>query len=316
MHRAARTLLAAGAVLLVLHASALAEEGGAGHYTPGATASFMDALPGKPGLALADFFVFYTASTGGRLPIAGLISVTLDVTVFADSLVGIYQTQLALLGGSYAFGGVLPVLWMDLTGTVVAGSGTRNASDSSSGIGDVLLYPLMLGWTAAGGDLKYDVRLGIYAPTGKFEEGALANVGKNYWTFEPTVTVSFISSKIGLETSAYAAVDFNTKNKTTDYQTGTQFHVDATVAEHVPLFAGFFGVGANAFYYQQIAGDSGSGATLGDFKGHTVGVGPVASYAMKLDGVQGAVELKWLPELDTKNRIKGDYFWIKIGAVF
>jgi hypothetical protein len=316
MHRTARTLLPAVAVLLVLHASALAEEGGAGHYTPGANASFVDALPGKPGLALADFFVFYNASAGGRLPIAGLISVTLDAKVFANSLVGIYQTPLALLGGSYAFGGIVPVLWMDVTGTVAAGSGTRSAGDSSSGIGDLLLYPFMLGWTAAGGDLKYDFRFGIYAPTGKFEAGALANVGKNYWTFEPTATVSFISSKIGLEASAYAAVDFNTKNKTTDYQTGTQFHLDATLAEHVPLFAGFFGVGANAFYYQQIAGDSGSGATLGDFKGRTIGVGPVASYAMKLESTQLALELKWLPELETKNRLKGDYFWIKIGAVF
>jgi hypothetical protein len=28
-----------------------AEEGGSGHYMPGMTASFIDALPGKPGLA-------------------------------------------------------------------------------------------------------------------------------------------------------------------------------------------------------------------------------------------------------------------------
>ena len=48
----------------------------------------------------------------------------------------------------------------------------------------------------------------------------------------------------------------------------------------------------------------------------TLGRVPVASYAMKLDGAHGAIEVKWLPEIDTKNRIKGDYFWIKIGAVF
>src|SRR3954468_11103429 len=138
MVQTARTLLPAVPLLFAVPASVRAEEGGAGHYTPGSNASFVDALPGKPGLALADFFVFYSANANGRLPIAGLISVNLDATVFANSLVGIYQTPLALLGGDYAFGAVVPVIWMDLTGTVEAGSGTRSAGDSSSGIGDVL----------------------------------------------------------------------------------------------------------------------------------------------------------------------------------
>jgi len=116
--------------------------------------------------------------------------------------------------------------------------------------------------------------LGIYAPTGKYEVGSIANAGKNYWTFEPAFAVSYLSSRIGLMASTHAGLDLNTRNTATDYQTGTQFHVDAMVAEHVPLFGGSIGVGASAFYYQQIAGDSGSGAMLGNFKGRTVGVGP------------------------------------------
>src|SRR4051812_9676610 len=316
MHRGVRASLVALATLVVTGAQARAEEGGSGHYTPGANASFIDALPGRPGLALADFFLYYPASAGVQLPIGGQLAANLDATVFADTLVAVYQTPLGFVGGSYAFGGVLPVVWLDLSGTVTGSSGTRSASESTSGIGDILLYPLMLGWTAVGGDLKYDLRLGIYAPTGKYEVGALANVGKNYWTLEPTATVSFLSSKIGLEASAFVALDFNTTNNATDYHTGTQFHVDGTLAEHVPLLGGFVGLGASAFYYQQITGDSGSGATLGELKGRTIGVGPVASYAMKFTGAEGAIEVKWLPELETKNRLKGDYFWIKVGAVF
>ena len=47
----------------------------------------------------------------------------------------------------------------------------------------------------------------------------------------------------------------------------TQFHVDFTVAEHLPLFGGIIGIGANGFYYQQVTGDSGSGAqSLGILK--------------------------------------------------
>ena len=188
--------------------------------------------------------------------------------------------------------------------------------DTANGIGDITLYPFMLGWTGLNGDLKYDVRLGIYAPTGDYDKGKLANVGKNYWTFEPAVSLSYISSKIGLELSAFAGMDFNTKNHETDYRTGTQFHLDFTVAEHLPLFGGIIGVGANGFYYQQITGDSGSGARLGDFKGRTLGIGPVLSYVTKIWKKDLVAEVKWLPEIDVKKRLKGDYIWFKLGMVF
>jgi hypothetical protein len=141
-------------------------------------------------------------------------------------------------------------------------------------------------------------------------------VGKNYWTFEPVVSLSYLSSKIGLELTAFAAMDFNTKNNDTDYQSGTQFHVDFTAAEHLPLLGGIIGVGANVFYYQQISGDSGSGALLGDFEGHTVGIGPVVSYATKIWKKDLVAEVKWLPEIDVGNRLKGDYIWFKLGMVF
>jgi hypothetical protein len=72
-------------------------------------------------------------------------------------------------------------------------------------------------------------------------------------------------------------MDFNTENHKTDYRSGTQFHLDMTIAEHLPFLGGIIGVGANAFYCQQITGDSGSGARLGDVKGRTIGIGPVLS---------------------------------------
>jgi len=55
---------------------------------------------------------------------------------------------------------------------------------------------------------------------------------------------------------------------------------------------------------------------LGDFKGRAVGIGPVLSYAMKIWGKDLVAELKWLPEIEVKNRLEGDYFWFKLGTVF
>jgi hypothetical protein len=324
MKRAKSMRLTAFVVLAILIPfSAHAEEGGSGHYLPGGAASFIDTLPGKPGLAVANFFNFYdgSASTSRQLPFGGLLTAGLDATAYSDTVVALYQTPLKLLGGYYAVGVAIPYVWMRAKGEVqVTGprgvTVTHTVRDKANGIGDITLYPFMLGWTGLNGDLKYDVRLGIYAPTGDYDKGKLANLGKNYWTFEPAVSLSYISSKIGLEMSAFAGMDFNTKNHKTDYRSGTQFHLDFTVAEHLPLFGGIIGLGANAFYYQQITGDSGSGASLGDFKGRTLGIGPVLSYATKIWKKDLVAEVKWLPDIEVKKRPKGDYIWFKLGMVF
>lgn len=90
-------------------------------------------------------------------------------------------------------------------------------------------------------------------------------------------------------------------------------HFDLTVAQHLPFCRGFIGIGANAFYYQEISGDSGTGARLGDLEGMTLGVGPVLSYVQGMGTTQLLAELKWLPELDVGKRLEGDYVWFKFG---
>src|SRR5215813_8603418 len=171
-------------------------------------------------------------------------------------------------------------------------------------------FPLMLVWNA--GDLKWGTNFGIYAPTGGFTTGKLANTGKNYWTFEPGLNARYLGSTNGFELTGFAGFDVNTKNNATSYQSGSQFHLDVTAAQHLPLFGGLAGVGANLFYYQQINGDSGSGAQLGSFAGMTVGIGPVLSFVYKLGAVNLGAEAKWLPELDTTNRMQGNIAWLKL----
>jgi hypothetical protein len=298
-----------------------AEEAGSGHYLPGATASFIDALPGKEAFAYVNAFTYYNGSAGGsrQLNLGANIVANVDGTVYADTSFLLYQTPWKILGGQYAAAVAISYMWMEVKGTVQAGSvlpaGSRR--DTANGIGDIEILPLMLGWT--NGDVKFGGAFGIYAPTGEYEQGQLANIGKNYWTFEPGVNVSWLSSKIGTEVSLFAGFDVSTKNTQTDYQSGDVFHLDATVAQHLPLFGGFAGLGANAFYYQQVSSDSGSGARLGDFEGRTIGVGPVLSFATKVGlhkTTDLVAEVKWLPELDVAKRLKGDTIWFKLALVF
>jgi hypothetical protein len=308
---------------LGLAATTRAEEGGSGHYSPGQTASFIDELPGYPSIAVVNYFTYYDGNLGGgrSLPLGGNLAANANAKVYVDTVAMIYESPLRLLGGNYAAGFAIPFGSMTVEANVTQSgrfgrSRTGQVSDTSSGLADITLYPFMLGWTN-GPDLKYDVRLGVYAPCGEYQAGALANLGKNFWTFEPALSFSWLSSKIGTEATVFAGMDFNTENTATDYKTGTEFHLDATVAQHLPFLGGFIGVGVNGFYYQQITGDSGSGAVLGSFEGRTEGVGPVLSYMHKLGKNTDLVaELKWLPELNVDNRMKGNWIWFKLALVF
>ena len=298
-----------------------AEEGGNGHYMPGATSSFIDTLPYDPGFAYVNQVFYYGGDFSGKrgLPLGLNLAADVEATSYADTHVLLYQSSLELLGGRYAaaFGIPLARLDIDANGSLTGPRGrdrSGGASDRVEGLGDIYAAPFMLVWKK--GDFKYDTRLGFYAPTGKYDEHDLANIGKNFWTIEPAVSMSYLGSKNGIEVTTFAGIDFNTENQATDYQTGEQVHVDLTVAQHLPLGKGFAGLGANGFYYQQVNGDSGDGASLGGFEGRTIGVGPVLSYMTKVGETDVVFEAKWLPELETEHRLEGDIVWIKAAVLF
>ena len=120
-----------------------------------------------------------------------------------------------------------------------------------------------------------------------------------------------------MNAALFAGMTFNTENNDTDYQSGSVLHVEASFQQLLPLGPGFIGLGAEAFLYEQVTGDSGSGAVLGDFKGRSLGIGPVIDYLLPLKNKSLlALELRWLPELDTDHRLDGDFFWLKLAYTF
>ena len=295
-----------------------AEEGGSGHYMPGSISDFVDGVPPKEAFAVRYNMLNYNGSVTANqpLPIAALKTLSADATIWAHGLTLLWRPPIDLGDRwSYAMSTTVPVMWADVTAKVVAGTTTVRRSSSVNGLGDIVLMPLMLNYNIDS-NLNVETRLGIYAPTGDYEVGRLANTGKNFWTFEPTLGLRYFGAKNGREASVFVGADFNTQNEDTSYTSGTQFHVDGTLAQHLPLFGGLAGLGVNAFWYDQITGDSGSGATLGDFEGHTTGVGPVLSYVTKVRNVDVIGEVKWLHEVDTTLRLQGDIVWFKLVAKF
>ncbi|MFK5922655.1 MAG: transporter [Verrucomicrobiota bacterium] len=305
------------AVLAVVAASVFApvsqaEEGGAGHYIPGGVASLIDLPPTKGGWVLETMYLHYDgdASAAKTLPVAGVLAGGLSATSDAVTVGSLYTFDQKFLGAHYSLGAFLPYVWMDVSANVTLTGRSRIRTDKADGIGDLLIIPAMMAWEI--NDWQINAMLPVYAPTGDYQVGRLANPGLNHWTFDPTVGGSYNNAKTGFNAALHTGFAFSTKNKDTNYRNGTIFHADTTVQQLLPLGKGFLGIGAEAFYYQQITGDSGSGARLGDNKASTVGLGPVLSYILPVGDNSLVAEVRWLTELETERRVKGDYIWFKI----
>ena len=290
----------------------IAGEGGTSHVIPGSMATLIDLPPTKPGWVIETAYLHYSGDVGAsrRLEVGGLITANLDATSDAFLLGSFYTFPKEALGAWYSVGVFVPYVWMDVTARVDTPLGGLRRNDVENGIGDITLLPLMMGWKKQ--DWQFDAVLPIYLPSGDYEAGRLANPGLNYWTFDPTVGLSYNGAKNGFNAALHTGFGINTENDKTNYRSGTLWHTDVSVQQLLPVGPGFLGLGANAFFYQQISGDSGSGTRLGDLKGRTIGIGPVVTYVLPVKKNTLVFEARWLPELETQNRLSGDYFWAKL----
>ena len=307
---AAALLAACLAAPLVTHAG----EGGTSHIMPGANATLVDVPPTAPGGFVKPMYINYQGSASATIPTAAGIVANLNADANTLVLGGGYGFEQTVLGGAhYTVAAFLPYTWLSISGNSAA-LGGHQIQNSVSGVGDLTVVPVMLAWKAD--NWQVDFLMPVYAPTGSYETGRLGNTGLNYWTFDPIVGVVYSNAKSGLNAAIHVGYAINTENNATSYKSGDILHVDAAVQQIFPLGSGFANVGVEGWYFQQVTCDSGSGATLGCFKGRTAGIGPVLGYIQPIGEQKLLLELKWLPELETKNRLNGDYIWFKMVYTF
>jgi len=331
--RLALGLLLLAATISLSPAAARPEENGAGHYFPGALSSAFDMLPANsvdpyPGYTLgySNISTYYHGSNN---------AVRANATSYTNTSVFLFQFpgRISILPGEpqYSVAFAVPYTWLKVHAPVLTSKGIFPAKDTDNGFGDVEMFPIMLNWAKPVKNedypsvLQFQAEFGVFAPTGNFESGTLANIGRNYWTFEPSAVASYLVAPLNTRPYSFqfttsAGFDFNTKNGATHYQTGDEFHLDGTLAAY-RLMVGeegqgtaFAGAGVSGFFYQQITGDSGRGAILGSFQAMTTGVGPDLSYIYqnKAGDLTMGGEVKWLPELSVSNRLSGNIVWLKL----
>ena len=278
----AATLLCAANVSLS-HAA----EGGSSQYLPGFYGDFGMATTPEPGTYLSNFFGYslaenqdYRADLLFELP--GVLHVT----------------EQKILGGTYWFG-FFPYA-LRTTFTDKTGGGKRELE--RAGAGDMYGVPLMLSWQF--GELSIWSFEGIVMPTGSYSSTRELNAGRNAWTFDQNLGITWQPCEGKCDLSLNFGYMVNTENKATQYRTGDEVHVDYSVGYYVlPAL----GIGVTGSYYRQVTPDSGAGVPAGAIEGEYSSIGPVVTYTVKMGDRDVMFSAKWLHEYDVNNHEPFDY---------
>ncbi len=188
----------------------------------------------------------------------------------------------------------------DLAGVVpVQREGTKTGFAGSN-------VTAILNWKQGG--FNYNAGLSLYAPTGSYDADRMLNLGRNYWSLNPFFAFTWLHPERGHEVSFTTGYMVNTENNDTDYQSGSEVHIDFHLAQH---FSAKFALGLDGYYYKQITDDDGSFLdqanafltslgkdSLGGLKGETFGLGPALKYTFKMGERDINIIAKWLFDLN------------------
>jgi hypothetical protein len=284
---------------------AAADEAGVSFWLQGQYASFA-AAPANPGWSFENTFYHASASAGAGVNFArgggiqaGMKS-PMDFGMFTQTYVfasPVFGGQ-AAAGMTTLFGRNTTSVSATLTGPEGASlSGSR--SDTVVGFGD--LYPTAsVKWNRDVHNFMVYATTGI--PVGAYDPTRLASLGIGHWAADAGAGYTYLNEQAGFEWSALVGLTYNFINPYTQYQSGVDAHLDWAIS---PYLSERMHIGAVGFFYDQLTGDSGSGARLGEFKSRVAGIGPQIGFFFPLADRQGYLNLRGYYEFDAKNRLEG-----------
>ncbi len=241
------------AIFLLCGSQALA--GGGQSYPNGSEAFMAGAVP-PPGTYFLDYAYYYSADSM-KDNNGDSIAAFDDVSVLANVFRLLWVSDKQILGGNYAAHAFLPVLDIDLKFKAPVGPGSKSKYSDTS-IPYVIVNPFILAWHLQEGKLHIVATpADIYIPTGQ-DDGNMASVGHNFWTFEPVIGITYMTG--GWEFSGKFMYDFNTTQD--DYATvygvevdrdpGQEFHFDYSASYAInPTLR----IGLNGYFYTQVTDD-------------------------------------------------------------
>jgi hypothetical protein len=214
-----------------------------------------------------------------------------------------------ILGADYGAMIAQPIKWAS---THWSGGSTYK----SGGLMGTVVSPEMLSWNLGSGfhvseGMAFVINDGY--TTSAYSAAAGRNTTTNYnlanafYTFEPSFAISYLNN--GWNLTANNVVDINTKNQTTDYQSGHIYYLDLTASKRIGNWT--FGLLGN--YTQQFTDDEIGGVVVPASDNNSRGnrvmhikAGPLVAY----DFGRFQVTARYLQALKTRNDCDVSFFHV------
>ncbi|HEX5703582.1 MAG TPA: transporter [Pyrinomonadaceae bacterium] len=294
-------------LLVIISLPAMAQE--RGQYIPG-TAGLNSGMQTPEGITYANLFTWYPSTkfkdqNGNTSPLVFDLDLLVDVNLLA------YTTKAKFLGANYGMAVAVPIV------NTPVSLPRLGAGASPTGIADLYVEPINLGWKLKKADVK--LAYGFVAPTGKFDETGNDTTTTDYWGHQITFATTAYLDKSKLTQFSFSTNwEFHQKKRHEDLKVGNNMTLEAGVGKIFVQNQGKqlvqFGVVGYAEF--QLTNDSGTAVpalTAGN-KDRVFAIGPELGVILPTKKLNFLVRV--LPEFGARNRTQGVTVVVGVGKSF
>jgi hypothetical protein len=318
-----RVSVAAFAIFTGLRSS-WADESGASFWAPSTFAN-LAAVPAEPGWSFSATYFHATLMGGSNQATSDTLplfrrTTTLTVQLDADIKTSVdlaiftpgYTLATPVWGGRSGFNLYIPVgtarteIDQLVTGALgpIGFANQSSVSDKLTSFGDPAPQ-VTLKWNQGVNNFMLYSRGGV--PIGDYNPDRIVNLGDGHASWDNGFGYTHFNATTGLEFTAVSGLTYNFKNPHTDYQNGIDWHTDLEASRFLNKQ---FYVGAVGCSFNQLTGDTGSGATLGPYISRISAIGPEVGVLFPVAGIQGSLNLRGYWEFAAQNRSSGWNTWL------
>lgn len=173
------------------------------------------------------------------------------------------------------------------------------------------------GWNNEAHNFFLLLGMDFFLPTGSYSQTRVANLGLNYWTFQPNISFTyFMNRHLALESAT--VLNLNTTNHTTEYHSGANIVSDyalnyyPSIPQQPNLYMGIAGYAQeqiqNDTHYGQVVDNIDGMPVSRGFRGRVLGIGPQIGLRLFKTG---GILLKYTHQFGARNAPQGEEFWFE-----
>jgi hypothetical protein len=184
--------------------------------------------------------------------------------------------------------------------------------ESAFGLQDLFVQPLWFGWRWPNADLS--AGYGFYAPSGRFHQGDLDNLGLGFWTHQFQLGGAYYFLKRATALIMALTYEINMNKEDVDIRPGSILSLNYGASQFLPAGPGLVELGVLGYSQWQVTDDEGADARNLDVHDQVHAIGGQLGYTMPKWRL--GITMKYLYEYYAEDRFRGQDLTWSIGYQF